>query len=76
MADGVVNRRERRMPYTPPPDYSHHQQAQADEIKRAQEAQKQWREAEQRRLQQEAERAQREREAAIRAQQNRTNQRF
>lgn len=62
------------MPYTPPPDYSHQQQAQAEQVRRAQQAQKEWADAERRRLQQQAEQAQRDREAAIRAQQNRTQQ--
>lgn len=73
---GSTRKEQSPVPFTPPPDYSHHQQAQAEEIKRAQEAQKQWQEAERRRLQQQAEQAQREREAAQRAQQSRTSQRF
>jgi hypothetical protein len=68
---------EAQVPYQPPPDFSHHQQAQADQIKRAQEAQqKQWEQAERQRLAREAEQRQREMEAAQRAQQNRTSQRF
>ena len=64
------------MPYTPPPDYSVHQQARAEEIKRAQQAQEQWQNAEKLRLQKEAERTEREREAGQRVQQNRMRQRI
>ena len=64
------------MPYTPPPDYSHHQQAQADEIKRAQDAQKQWANAEKLRLEVRAKQARRDREASQRVQRDRTTQRY
>lgn len=67
------------MPFpTPPvpPDYSHHQQADAEATKRAQEAQRQWAQAEKLRLQQEAERRQREMEAAQRAKHGQTSQPF
>lgn len=70
--------KEHGMHYTPPPDYSNQQQAGAEQIRAAQEAQQKAAEAERARQQrqQQAEQAQREREANQRAQQERTTQRY
>ena len=59
----------------PPPPPGHYINATQDQIKQAQEAQKQWREAEKVRIKQKAERRKREIEAAQRVRDSRTSQR-
>jgi hypothetical protein len=66
------------MPFDTPPDYSHHIQADAETIKRAQEAQKASADAlrARQRQEQEAEKAQRAREADERSRGDQTSQGF